>query len=97
MKTFNLNSKALKIAHKIKAQFDNWSDALKAAWRIIKIQAGRPTHITFVKSSGEVRTAKAIALGSIETISRGFVKFVEALEGGSAQWRSFRLERLILD
>lgn len=90
-----MKSKALKIAHQIRHNFANWSNALTAAWKIAKLFLGRPVELTFAKSDGEVREAKAIALGSIETLQKGYFRFVEMIEG-ETQWRSCRLERMIL-
>jgi hypothetical protein len=55
---------------------------------------GYPTEISFAKSTGEIRTAKVVAIGSLSTIERGFIRFVEIVEGIS-QWRSFRIEKMI--
>lgn len=88
-------SKLFKLAHKIKNLFENFSKALKAAWKIMKISMGIPTRIVFANSDGEERKALAINMGSFSTIEKGFVRFVEQLENGLTQWRSFRIERLI--
>ena len=86
-----LKSKVFTIAHQIKSLFSNWSNALKAAWRIAKIFYGIPTDIIFAKkSTGELREAKAIALGSLKTISKGYCRFIERLADGSEKWKSFR-------
>lgn len=89
-----LASKALTIAHQIKDQFTNWSEAVTAAWKLAKLFLGRAVTITFAKSSGEVREAKAVAIGSLKTLENGFFRFVEMVEGGT-QWRSCRLQRMI--
>jgi len=89
-----MKSKVFALAHQIKESFTSWSDALKAAWRIVKMQLGYPTEISFAKSTGEIRTAKVVAIGSLSTIERGFIRFVEIVEGIS-QWRSFRIEKMI--
>lgn len=91
-----MKSQVMTLAHQIKASFDNFSQALKAAWRIIKLKMGIRTKITFVKKTGEIREAVAIALGSLSTIEKGYVKFVELLEGGNSQWRSFRIQTLLV-
>lgn len=90
-----MNATAMTIAHTVKSYFDSFSDALKAAWAIAKLFFGRAVNLTFAKETGEVREAKAIALGSIQTLSNGYFRFVEAIEGGT-QWRSCKLERMIL-
>ncbi len=93
-----LTSQALKLAHEIYNQFKTWRDALRAAWKIILIKAGRATEVTFTKeSTGELRTAKAIAISSLKTIEKGFVRFVEQVSEGRTQWRSFKLKNLIFE
>lgn len=94
MKMYN-RSKIFTLAHQIKRQFDTFSSALKAAWRIIKMKMGESISITFAKSTGELRTAQAVAVGSLSTIEKGFVRFVEQVSEDKTQWRSFRLERLV--
>jgi hypothetical protein len=89
-----MNSKVFKIAHQIKCFFQNFSDALKAAWKIAKLHFGKTVQLTFAKSTGEVREAKAIAMSTTATLVDGYFRFVEQIEGGT-QWRSCRLERLI--
>lgn len=93
----NLRSKVMTIAHQIKGQFKSWSKALKAAWKIAKMYFGQRIIIEFAKSSGEVRTAEVLAIGSLSTIKKGFVRFVEETAHGTTQWRSFRIEKLILN
>ena len=88
-------SQVFTIAHQIRKYFSNFSQALKAAWRIVKIYAGRPTLIQFAKSSSELRKAKAIAAGSLKTITKGYVRFVELVENGLTQWRSFKIANLV--
>lgn len=90
-----MKSKVFKTAHQIKQYFTTWSEALKAAWAVVKLFFGRPINLTFAKSCGEVREAKAVKVYSLDTIKKGFIRFVEALESGETQFRSFRLERLI--
>lgn len=89
-----MKKRVMTIAHQIKTQFDTFSDALKAAWKIAKLFAGRSVNLVFAKKDGEVREAKAIALGSIETLAKGYFRFVEQVENGT-QWRSCKLERMI--
>lgn len=83
------------IAHTIKNLFKSFSDALKAAWIIIKLHLGKSIEITFAKDTGELRTARAIAIGSLSTIEKGYIRFVEMIEEERTQWRSFRVERLV--
>ena len=93
----NLKSQAFKIAHEIKSQFATWSAALKAAWQIAKLKFGIETKIEFAKADGELRTAIALNVGSLTSLKEGFVRFLELRTDGITQWRSFRLERLILN
>lgn len=96
MNSNTLPAKAMRLAHQIKDLFSSFSQALKAAWQIAKLAAGFSINITFAKDTGEVRNAHAIACGGLSTIEKGFVRFVEQLEEGRTQWRSFRIERLIV-
>lgn len=91
-----MKSKVFKLAHQIKSSFSTFSQALKAAWKIIKMQMGYLETVMFAKSTGEVRKAEVIAIGSLTTIEKGFVRFIEIIEGKS-QWRSFRIERMIFN
>ncbi len=71
------------------------SDALKKSWTIVKISMGKATQIVFAKEgTGELREATAVLTGSLDTISQGFVRFVEMIDG-VAQWRSFRITNLL--
>ena len=87
-------SKLFKLAHQIKGLFTSFGDALRASWKIMKIQMGIPTKIVFAKETGEVREAIALNMGSSSTIEKGYVRFIEQIEGGTA-WKSFRIERMI--
>lgn len=97
MRNYELHKTVFQIAHIIKSVFQSFSEALKAAWKIAKMNFGRTVTIKFVKSNGEVRTATAKGTGNLETIKKGFVRFIELLSDGSTQYRSFRIEKLILD
>lgn len=90
-----MKSKVFKIAHQIRNQFSNFSTALKAAWRIVKMEMGIKTPITFAKKDGELRDAVAIGCGSLITLEKGYLRFVEILDDGTEQWRSFRIKRLV--
>jgi hypothetical protein len=63
-----MKSSVFTLAHKIKAQFTTWSEALKAAWKQIKdkfntakelksMLASKTVHFEFIKKNGEVREA----------------------------------------
>ena len=73
----------------------SFSQALKKAWIIAKMYTGKRSTITFAKETGELREATAIISGSLDTLESGFIRFVESFKGAEAQWRSFRIERLI--
>ena len=90
-----INAKVFKTAWQIlKGGFAaNFGQALKKAWLIIKISAGKATTIVFAKETGEYREAVAVLTGGLDTIASGFVRFVEMVEG-KAQWRSFRITNL---
>lgn len=91
----SIYSVAMKTAHKIKSHFDTFGQALKAGWIIAKLFLGRAVSLTFAKSTGEVRNAAAVAIGSTKTLENGFFRFVELKADNTTQWRSCRLERLI--
>ena len=91
----NIRSQVFTIAHFIKSAFNSFSEALKAAWTIIKMNCKRKVSFTFRKANGEIRKAVGIATGKLETIEKGFVKFRELKADGSEQWRSFKIKTLI--
>lgn len=97
MKVQKVSQKVMKSAWTIfkSGLASSFSIALKKAWVIIKLQAGVPTVIEFAKETGEYRKATAVLTGSLDTLEKGFVKFVELVEG-KAQWRSFRIENLLV-
>lgn len=97
MKNYQLHKTVFQVAHIIKSAFETFGEALKAAWKIAKMNFGRTVTVKFVKSNGEIRTATAKGTGNLETIKKGFVRFIELLNDGSTQYRSFRIEKLILD
>ena len=90
-----LKSQVFKTAHQIKGFFASWSEALKAAWIVTKLFFGRPVNFAFAKKDGELREAAGIAIGSVKTFEKGYVRFLETLQNGFTQWRSFRFERLV--
>lgn len=92
-----MKSKVFTLAHAIKSNFQSFSDALKAAWKIIKLTLSRQTEIKFAKKSGEIRKALALKIINLEdTIDRGFARFIEINSDGEEQFRSFKIERLIV-
>ena len=75
--------------------FNSFRKALKAAWTILKIQAGIATEITYVKTeTGEIRNAKALQVGSLSTLVDGYVRYMEEIND-RFQWRSFRIAHLV--
>jgi hypothetical protein len=95
----NQKSKVLRTAWAIKKSgyAESLSIALKKAWIICKLSFGLKQTIAFAKvETGELRTAKAIQVGSLETIKDGFVRFLEDVDG-LAQWKSFRIANLITE
>ena len=70
--------------NRIKKHFTNFSDAMRAAWRIAK------GTVTFTKvGTGEVRTMEIESVG--RTDANGLIKVVEIGKG----WRSFYLTNII--
>lgn len=69
-----MKSKLFKIAHAIKGQFENFSQALKQAWKIIKLQAKMMignVRFQYYKVSGEVREAVGTLSVSYESKGTG--------------------------
>lgn len=92
-----MNKKAFQLAHLFKSLFSTFSDALKAAWKIAKLTFGRSQEITFAKkSTGEIRKANALAIGGLSTIKDGYIRFVEKVSEEQTQWRSFRIDHMIV-
>ncbi len=92
----NQKSKVFRTAWQIlrSGNASSFKDALKKSWTICKISYGINTTINFVKEgTGELRTANAIQIGSMDTINKGFIRFVELING-VGQWRSFRIQNL---
>lgn len=99
MTNSNIHSNAFKFAHAVKDFIKNWSKALRCGWLLAKLFMGSKVELTFNKvdkKTGEVteRKAVAVAAGSMKTIEKGFVRFVEEIKNGT-QWRSFRFENLV--
>ena len=73
----------------------SFGQALRKAWVLIKITLGNGIKISYAKETGELREAVALQLGGLSTITKGFIRYMENING-SNQWRSFRIERLAL-
>lgn len=91
-----MKKQVMTIAHQIKGLFNSFAEALKAAWIIVKLNMGFSVRIAFAKDTGEIREALAIATGSLSTIEKGYIRFVEQVSEGRTQWRSFKIGRIIL-
>lgn len=81
---------AMRLAHAIKSYTTSFHAALIAAWKIVKEGV-----VTFVKETGEIRTACIKSFTTIER-GKGFAKFIEINSDGIEQFRSLRFERLIV-
>ena len=91
--------KVISLASDIRSQVTSWSEAMQAAWKITKMFFGMKVSFLFNKvnkKTGEVieRPAVGIAVGSLNSIKKGFVRFLEQV-GERTQYRSFRIENLI--
>ena len=76
--------------------FTSFGKALMAAYKIVRIYIGKPTNISYVKAeTGEIRDALAIKSGSLDTIEKGFVRYVEQI-GDQFEWRSFRVSNMVM-
>lgn len=97
-----MNSKALKLAHKIKSNFSTWSQALVCAWAKIKLQSKLKAGVasfSFIKKNGEVRQALGTLLFDTPYISTStkvspwhIVKFFDTVKNA---WRSMDIRTLI--
>lgn len=99
--TATFKRRVIQLASEIREHVNSWSEALKASWKITRMFFGMKVSFVFEKVdkvTGEMieRPATAIAIGSLKTIKKGFVRFLEEV-GDRTQWRSFRIERLILN
>ncbi len=76
--------------------FKSFRLALKAAWKVLKIQSGIATDITYVKvDTGEIRNARALQVGSLSTLVEGYIKYMEEINE-RFQWRSFRIANMVI-
>lgn len=77
--------------------FKSFRIALKAAWKVLKIQSGIATDITYIKvDTGEVRNARALQVGSLSTLVEGYIRYMEEINE-RFQWRSFRIANLVIN
>ena len=90
----SLKSRVFKLAHEIKANFDNFAQALKHAWKIAKGEFGKIIKFKFFKkSNGEVREVEATYVSKTYKVAKDGSKIVRFIENG--EWRSFDIDTLI--
>jgi hypothetical protein len=97
-----MKSRLFKIAHTIKGNFSNFSDALVFAWRVIKLQYALCTqalvNFTYKKVDGSIREAVG-TLESVPTPKGGFRKANHGLltyfDLQVREWRCAKVENLI--
>lgn len=94
MENQTLKSRVFKLAHEIKANFDNFAQALKHAWKVAKSEFGKIIKFRFVKkSTGEIREVEATHVAKNYTVSKDGARIVRFIENG--QWRSFDIDTLV--
>ncbi len=89
-----------KIAHSIKANYSTFSDALKQAWKIIKLRMKMKfSNVVFQykKVDGSIRNAVGTLNVSYESKGGKSVNYsvVNYFDTESNGWRSFKSENLI--
>ncbi len=89
-----------KIAHSIKANYITFSDALKQAWKIIKLRMKmkfRNVVFQYKKVDGSIRNAVGTLNVSYESKGGKSVNYsvVNYFDTESNGWRSFKAENLI--
>lgn len=98
-----MKSQLFKIAHAIKAQFNSWSEALRHAWKVIKLKIqlkSGEVKFKFKKVDGSIREALGTLNITIEkgennrskTPNHGQIAYFDLQAGG---FRSFKAENLI--
>lgn len=101
----SIQSKVFTFAHQIKTNFQSWSNALKFAWKKLKIQAKLSSgkiHFSFIKKSGEIRPAYGTTNNSFFNYeNKGnvsgcwyIVKYYDLQKDG---WRCFDLRKLLIN
>jgi hypothetical protein len=96
-----MNSKALKLAHAIKTNFSSWSEALKFAWKKVKVKKALRSltvKFSFLKKNGEVREATGTTKGEYSfkgTSKPSPFHIVKYFDLDKNAWRCFDLRRLI--
>lgn len=101
-----LKSRLMSIAHAIKGQFATFAEALRHAWRVVRLYRNltkQTVSFRFRKVSGEIREAVGTLRADMLPESKGtgcavnfgvLVYFDLSVEGGGA-WRSAKVEKLI--
>lgn len=98
-----MKSQLFKIAHAIKANFNSWSEALRHAWKVIKLKSkmkNGEVKFQFRKVDGSIREALGTLNITIEkgennrskTPNHGQIAYFDLQAGG---FRSFKAENLI--
>lgn len=96
-----MKSKLFKIAHSIKANYATFAEALKQAWRIIKLSVRMKlgeVSFTFKKIDGSLRKAVGTLkdtpaiTGNGKPKNFGVMTYFDVEANG---WRSFKFENLI--
>lgn len=88
-----IRSQAMSIAHKLVKVLGDFGKAQKLAWKLVKAKLGWLVPISFKSKSNPHRQAVMRAIGSLDTISKGFIRFVE-IHNGEEQWRSFKINNV---
>jgi len=101
----SIQSKVFTFAHKIKKHFKTWSNALKFAWKKLKIQAklsAGKINFSFIKKNGETRPAYGTTNNSFfnyDFKGGGFkcwyiVNYYDLQKNG---WRRFDVRNLLIN
>ena len=91
-----------KIAHAVKSNFDNFSQALTYAWQIIKLKSRMKNHVVefaYKKVDGSIRTAYGTLIESILPETQGSrpssLKVLTYFDVQKQAYRSCKIENLI--
>lgn len=90
-----MKSKVFTLAHQIKHLFNSFSDALKAAWRIVKAEFGKVVNVCYSKLDESTRYAEMVGINTISPI-KDYVRYYEIIEG-EQQTRCFKISRLLFN
>jgi hypothetical protein len=99
-----MKSKVFKFAHRVRKNFNNWSEALKFAWKKIKLQMRLNNKLCYFqfkkKSTGELRDALGTTnIGFINYEFKGYPNdkwyIIRFWETNKSQWRSLDVRTLV--